>query len=105
MTEKKYFDISLILNTLFYILAISAPGFIQLVFPINYLFGISFTTAFNIGLMILLIIVPAIFGLIYLFIAENKKWIILGLLIDILSLTVVTLLFLVFFNLQAHRNI
>lgn len=87
---KKYFTISVILNTLFYILAILVPG----------LFPSSFVNIVNIILLIILIVLPAIFGLIYLFITENKKWVILGLLIDFFT---ITLLFLVFLGLQSRR--
>ncbi|MDP3935064.1 MAG: hypothetical protein Q8Q46_02535 [Candidatus Giovannonibacteria bacterium] len=99
--EKKYFTISLVLNALFYISAVSAPFLIEEMFP-NYLFGESFVSVMDTILLIILVILPAVFGVIYLFFAENKKWVILGLMIDFFTLL---LLFLIFWKLQSSRNI
>ena len=96
--EKKYFTISIILNTLFYITSVSVPAIIQ------YLFGIEATWVLEIILLLLFIILPAIFGIIYLFFAENKRWVILGLLIDFFTIILLFLVFSVLSGLQSRRT-
>lgn len=101
--EKKYFIASVFINSLFWILILLPilkkvsfiSGFVSRFSIIGPIFALSLN-----GLLIL--IASGIFlGVIYLFLSQNRKFILYGFLINVLTIT--GFLFLMLTNLQASR--